>query len=86
MKLGYFKNIELKCYPYDARRGSRARRLRENRVRRRPSRCVADAVGPADVEAKAPVKVLDLSMRVRCRGCGAQGRSVVLVIWGRQNA
>ena len=53
-KLGYFKSIELKCFPYDARRRSRARRLRENRARLRPSRCVADAVGPADVEAKAP--------------------------------
>jgi ribosomal protein S27E len=29
-------------------------------------------------------KVLDLKSRVRCRGCGAKGRAVVLVKWGRQ--
>jgi hypothetical protein len=30
-------------------------------------------------------KVLDLKSRVRCRGCGARGRAVVSVKWGRQN-
>jgi ribosomal protein S27E len=30
-------------------------------------------------------KVLDLTMRVRCRGCGARGRAVVSVRWGRQS-
>jgi ribosomal protein S27E len=29
-------------------------------------------------------KVLDLTGRVRCRGCGAKGRAVVSVKWGRQ--
>jgi hypothetical protein len=29
-------------------------------------------------------KVLDLRSRVRCRGCGATGRAVVSVKWGRQ--
>jgi hypothetical protein len=29
-------------------------------------------------------KVLDLKERVRCRGCGAKGRGVVSVKWGRQ--
>jgi len=29
-------------------------------------------------------KVLDLKARVRCRGCGARGRAVVSVEWGRQ--
>jgi ribosomal protein S27E len=29
-------------------------------------------------------KVLDLTGRVRCRGCGARGRAVVSVKWGRQ--
>jgi ribosomal protein S27E len=29
------------------------------------------------------VKVLDLKTRVRCRGCGARGRAVVSVKWGR---
>ena len=29
-------------------------------------------------------KVLDLKLRVRCRGCGAQGRAVVSVRWGRR--
>jgi hypothetical protein len=29
-------------------------------------------------------KVLDLKSRVRCRGCGAKGRAVVSVKWGRQ--
>jgi hypothetical protein len=28
-------------------------------------------------------KVLDLKGRVRCRGCGARGRAVVSVKWGR---
>jgi ribosomal protein S27E len=31
------------------------------------------------------VKVLDLTTRVRCRGCGAKGRAVVSVKWGRRN-
>ena len=30
-------------------------------------------------------KVLDLKQRVRCRGCGAKGRAVVSVKWGRQS-
>ena len=30
-------------------------------------------------------KVLDLKARVRCRGCGARGRAVVSVKWGRQS-
>ena len=30
-------------------------------------------------------KVLDLMGRVRCRGCGARGRAVVSVKWGRQS-
>ena len=30
------------------------------------------------------VKLLDLTGRVRCRGCGARGRAVVSVKWGRQ--
>jgi hypothetical protein len=30
-------------------------------------------------------KVLDLTLRVRCRGCGARGRAAVSVKWGRQN-
>jgi ribosomal protein S27E len=30
-------------------------------------------------------KVLDLKTRVRCRGCGARGRAVVSVKWGRRN-
>ena len=29
-------------------------------------------------------KLLDLKERVRCRGCGAKGRAVVSVKWGRQ--
>ena len=29
--------------------------------------------------------VLDLKSRVRCRGCGARGRAVVSVKWGRQS-
>jgi hypothetical protein len=29
-------------------------------------------------------KALDLKERVRCRGCGAKGRAVVSVKWGRQ--
>jgi ribosomal protein S27E len=29
-------------------------------------------------------KVLDLTGRVRCRGCGAKARAVVSVKWGRQ--
>jgi ribosomal protein S27E len=29
-------------------------------------------------------KVLDLTGRVRCRGCGTRGRAVVSVKWGRQ--
>jgi hypothetical protein len=28
-------------------------------------------------------KVLDLTGRVRCRGCGARGRAVVSVKWGQ---
>jgi hypothetical protein len=28
-------------------------------------------------------KVLDLKSRVRCRGCGARGRAVVSIKWGR---
>ena len=32
----------------------------------------------------AQTKVLDLKARVRCRGCGAKGRAVVSVRWGRQ--
>jgi len=28
-------------------------------------------------------KVLDLKWRVRCRGCGARGRAVVSIKWGR---
>ena len=28
-------------------------------------------------------KVLDLKARVRCRGCGARGRAVVSIKWGR---
>ena len=28
-------------------------------------------------------KVFDLKPRVRCRGCGARGRAVVSVKWGR---
>jgi hypothetical protein len=28
-------------------------------------------------------KVLDLNGRVRCRGCGAKGRAVVSIKWGR---
>ncbi len=28
-------------------------------------------------------KVLDLKGRVRCRGCGARGRAVVSINWGR---
>jgi len=28
-------------------------------------------------------KVLDLKGRVRCRGCGAKGRALVSVRWGR---
>ena len=30
------------------------------------------------------VKVLDLKTRVRCRGCGAKGRALVSVRWGRR--
>ena len=30
-------------------------------------------------------KVLDLTLRVRCRGCGARGRAAVSVKWGHQN-
>ena len=30
-------------------------------------------------------KVLDLTQRVRCRGCGARRRAVVSIRWGRQN-
>jgi hypothetical protein len=30
-------------------------------------------------------KVLSLKSRVRCRGCGAKGRAVVSVKWGRQS-
>jgi hypothetical protein len=30
-------------------------------------------------------KVLDLKQRVRCRCCGARGRAVVSVKWGRQS-
>src|SRR6266446_3694515 len=30
-------------------------------------------------------KVLDLKSRVRCRACGAKGRAVVSVKWGRQS-
>jgi ribosomal protein S27E len=29
-------------------------------------------------------KVLDLQTRVRCRGCGAKGRAIVSVKWGRK--
>ena len=29
-------------------------------------------------------KVLDLKLRVRCRGCGARGRAVVSMRWGRR--
>ena len=29
-------------------------------------------------------KVLGLKRRVRCRGCGARGRAVVSVEWGRE--
>jgi ribosomal protein S27E len=28
-------------------------------------------------------KVLDLKSRVKCRGCGARGRALVSVRWGR---
>jgi ribosomal protein S27E len=28
-------------------------------------------------------KVLDLTGRVRCRGCGARGRAVISVKWGK---
>jgi hypothetical protein len=28
-------------------------------------------------------KLLDLKTRVRCRGCGARGRAIVSVKWGR---
>jgi hypothetical protein len=30
-------------------------------------------------------KVLDLTGRVRCRGCGARGRAVVSIKWGRRS-
>jgi ribosomal protein S27E len=30
-------------------------------------------------------KVLELTGRVRCRGCGAKGRAIVSVKWGRQS-
>jgi hypothetical protein len=30
-------------------------------------------------------KVLDLKWRVRCRGCGARGRAVVSIKWGRES-
>jgi len=30
-------------------------------------------------------KVLDLKWRFRCRGCGAKGRAVVSIKWGRQS-
>ena len=30
-------------------------------------------------------KVLDLKWRARCRGCGAKGRAVVSIKWGRQS-
>ena len=30
-------------------------------------------------------KVLDLKGRVRCRGCGARGRAVVSIKWGRES-
>jgi ribosomal protein S27E len=30
-------------------------------------------------------KVLDLTMRVRCRGCGARGQAAVSVKWSRQS-
>jgi hypothetical protein len=31
-------------------------------------------------------KVLDLKVRVRCRGCGARGRAVVSVKWAKSVA
>jgi len=31
------------------------------------------------------VSVLDLKVRVRCRGCGAKGRAVVSIEWERQS-
>jgi hypothetical protein len=31
-------------------------------------------------------KVLDLKDRVRCRGCGARGRAMVSIKWGRDVA
>jgi len=30
-------------------------------------------------------KVLPLKWRVRCRGCGARGRAVVSIKWGRES-
>jgi hypothetical protein len=30
-------------------------------------------------------KVLDLKMRVRCRGCGARGRAVASIKWRQQS-
>ena len=30
-------------------------------------------------------KVLELKRQVRCRGCGARGRAVVSVKWGRES-
>lgn len=30
-------------------------------------------------------KVLDLTMRVRCRGCGVRGRAAVSVRWARRS-
>jgi hypothetical protein len=34
---------------------------------------------------EAEAKVLDLKGRVRCRGCGARGRAVVSIRWGRES-
>jgi hypothetical protein len=68
-----------------ADRGSRAWRSRQGRLRRLPSRCAADAGISARLGLSPRTKVLDLTGRVRCRGCGARGRTVVSVKWGRPN-
>jgi hypothetical protein len=71
----------------DADRGSQAWRSRQGRLCRLPS-CVALLMPEflRRLGLSPQAKVLDLRMRVRCRGCGAKGRAVVSIRWRRQIA
>ena len=56
------------------------RQLRQARLRRLPPRRAVNAKGAAEGFSSA-AKVLDLKVRLRCRGCGRKGRAVVSVKW-----